>query len=293
MWIASTISELHRLRSGLSGPVVLVPTMGALHDGHLAHIRVARRVGQQVIVSIYVNPTQFGPSEDFGQYPRPMDADLAACERCGVDGVFCPSDDQIYPPDQTDTQVTVPALHVGLEDQARPGHFEGVCRVVLKLLNIVRPDVVTFGYKDYQQLLMAGALVCDLNLAVRIEPIDTVREPDGLAISSRNSYLDEQARHHAVGLYKALQAARTQIETNNETDPQAVEAAMMQVLEAHHVQVDYAAVRHPLTLAPLDCIELKLTGGVVALVAGRVDRVHLIDNMLLACDGRLKLSAFK
>ena len=291
MWVANTITDLHRQRRALTGTVVLVPTMGALHEGHHRHIETARQIGDHVIVSIFVNPAQFSPAEDYRQYPRPLELDLAACEEQGADGVFCPSVDQIYPTDQPATELTVPQLANLFEGRSRPGHFAGVCRVVAKLFNLVQPDVATFGQKDYQQLLVVQAMVADLNIPVRIEPIDTVRDAAGTALSSRHSYLSPAGHERAGGLHKALAAARLQVEDQSETDPRAIESTMVQTLAAHQIDVDYAVVRHPQTLASLDCIEPQLTGGVVALVAGYVEGVRLIDNMLLAGGGDVRSGA--
>lgn len=276
-----TIDDMRLARAQMSGRVALVPTMGALHAGHMALVERARRVGHQVVVSIFVNPTQFGPHEDFEQYPRPLEDDLAACKDAGVDAVFTPTADQMYPPTETPAHLSVPALARDLEAAHRPGHFEGVCRVCCKLFNIVRPDAAVFGRKDYQQLRVIECLVADLNLPLRIEAVDTKREEDGLAISSRNRYLDAEQRPRAVGLFKALQQAGKMVEESGETDPEAVESAMAAVMIAHHVEVDYAVVRHPQTLRPVDCVDPSLSGGVTALVAGRLGPTRLLDNMLL------------
>lgn len=322
MWTARTVPEirqhvanLRRGRANLPAPtsasdpsplpgVGFVPTMGALHDGHLSLIDAARQLTGHVIVSIYVNPTQFAPHEDFDAYPRPLDDDLKRCEAAGVAGVFCPDNDEMYPPRVPECSVNVPALASILEGGARPAHFAGVCRVVAKLFNIVQPDLAFFGRKDYQQLKVIEAMAADLMLPVRIIGCPTVRDADGLALSSRNQYLTPPMRRHALGLHKSLEEARALIEEGGETDPAAVEAVMKTILTAHHVAVDYAVVRHPQTLALLDIIEPSLTGGVVALVAGRVGNtrvdsggetggetggstggVRLIDNMLIGGGG--------
>lgn len=281
MRIWTTVEEARRHRQQARGRVALVPTMGALHEGHLRLVEEGRRLADTVFVSIFVNPTQFGPGEDLDHYPRTLEEDLRLCEAAQVAGVFTPSVQEMYPPEVIDAAVDVPDLTSDLEGAWRPGHFNGVCRVVLKLLNIFQPDLAMFGEKDYQQLRVVQAMVADLMLPTRIVPVPTVREPDGLAMSSRNRYLDEPQRRKAVGLYKALKQAQRMVEEDQETDPLAVERAMRQVLEVHHVEVDYAVVRHPHTLKPLDCIEPKLTDGVVALIAGRLDGVRLIDNMVL------------
>lgn len=282
MWTATTINQLRELRANLSGPVAFVPTMGALHEGHASLMTLAKREYQHVLVSIFVNPTQFGPGEDYDLYPRSVEADLDLCERAGVTGVFCPRAEDIYPLGTWPCEVAVPTLAAELEGAFRPGHFNGVCRVVLKLFNLIQPHAACFGTKDYQQLRVIQAMTQDLFLPIRIIPCPTRRDPDGLALSSRNRFLDPQQRRRALGLFKALSEAKALVEQAEETNPAAVESAMKQVLDAHRVQPDYAVVRHPRSLAPIDCIEPALTGGVVALIAARVDHVRLIDNMLLA-----------
>ena len=281
MWIAESIKEARARRAVAESPVALVPTMGAFHAGHLSLIDEAKRRGKTVIVSIFVNPTQFGPDEDLDRYPRPHRQDLAECEAAGVDGVFRPTVDQMYPPEVPASSVTVPAIADDLEGRVRPGHFAGVCRVVAKLFNILQPNFALFGRKDLQQLRVIQAMTADLNMPVNIVECPTMRDADGLALSSRHSYLAEEQRRHTLGLIKALHEARMLVCSAGETDPAVVERAMRQVMEAHQVEVDYAVVRHRLTLAPLDSIDLALSGGVVALVAGRVGAVHLIDNMAL------------
>lgn len=282
MWIANTIAQARQHRGRMTGLVALVPTMGALHKGHLWLIESARQLAAGVVVSIFVNPIQFGPEDDFDRYPRCLDQDLAACERSGVVGVFCPPVAEMYPPGRAASQLIVPELADPLEGEQRPGHFAGVCRVVAKLLNIVQPEVACFGQKDYQQLRVIEAMVQDLAMPVRVVGVPTVREEDGLAASSRNAYLTCPQRRQALGLYKALVEAKTLVETGGESDPAAVEAAMDRVLRAYRIDVDYAVVRHPRTLASLQSLEPDRTDGVVTLVAGRVGGVRLIDNMVLA-----------
>ena len=284
MWIAQTIDEIRAHRSKAPPPVALVPTMGALHAGHLSLIDVAKRHGKTVIVSVFVNPTQFGADEDLDSYPRPARHDLAECEAAGVDGVFQPTASEIYPPEVPASHVEVPVIADDLEGRTRPGHFAGVCRIVAKLFNIIQPDIACFGQKDFQQLRVIQAMVADLNMPIGIIECPTIRDVDGLALSSRNSYLTSEQRRHALGLFKALSEAKMMVCSAGETDPSVVERAMQQVMAAHQVEVDYAVVRHRLTLAPLDSIDMGLTGGVVALVAGRVGSVHLIDNMPLSIE---------
>ncbi len=284
MWIAQTVRECRERRGALTGRVAFVPTMGALHEGHCSLIRAGRAMADHVVVSIFVNPTQFAPHEDLDRYPRPLADDLRQCEAEGAAGVFHPSVAEMYPTGQPACEVSVPAVAGTLEGEHRPQFFSGVCRIVMKLLNTVWPDVACWGQKDYQQFRVVDAMTADLKLPVRNALLPTIREPDGLAMSSRNVYLTDTQRPRALGLIKALHAARQLVEDAGEIDPHAVEAAMRRVLEAHRLKVDYAAVRHPLTLAQLDCIEPSLTGGVAALVAAHLDQVRLIDNMLLAVD---------
>lgn len=283
--VLTTVSDARAYRRELTGKVALVPTMGALHEGHLQHIRVCRQHADHVIVSVFVNPTQFNEKQDYQKYPRTLDVDIRLCAEAGADAVFAPEADELYPPAQIPAEVNVPSVAGVLEGRDRPGHFQGVCRVVVKLLNIIQPDLVSFGRKDYQQLRVVSAVVSDLLMPVRILEIPTVREPDGLAMSSRNMRLTPEQRQRAPGLFKALSAAKQLVEQDGETDPHAVEQAMRAVLRAHQVEVGYTAVRHPQTLGELECVEPALTGGVIALVAGHVGEVRLIDNMLLGVEG--------
>lgn len=287
MKICTTVEELREARAGLVGPVALVPTMGALHAGHLSHVEALRRhaelTGEKlpgVVVSLFVNPTQFGPSEDLARYPKTLEMDAAACAAAGVELLFVPSVEAMYPPGVPAVEINVPAVASGLEGVLRPTHFAGVCRVVLKLLHLVWPDAVTFGRKDYQQLCVVRAMIEDLMLAVEVVEVQTMRDDDGLAMSSRNRYLDGSSRQHGLGLSKALRQAE-QMAAAGETDPAAIEAMMGEVMAAHHIAVDYAAVRRTRTLAEVDTVE---PGHVVALVAGRVGEdpgVRLIDNRRL------------
>lgn len=262
----------------MAGKVALVPTMGALHCGHLAHLWAARETADHVVVSVFVNPTQFGPHEDFDRYPRTLDVDAAKCETAGADLVFAPEVDAMYPPGRPGVEMTVPGVADGLEGAHRPGHFEGVCRVVLKLLNLVQPDAVTFGRKDYQQLAVVRAMIDDAMLPIDVIEVPTVREDDGLAMSSRNRYLDEAGRKQARGLSKALRQAQRMAE-DGEPDPAAIEAMMREVMTACRVEVDYTAVRHADTLGAIDRVVPEQA---VALVAGRLGPVRLIDNAVLS-----------
>lgn len=281
MWIADTIDSIRSHRRALKGCVAFVPTMGALHDGHVSLIHAGRKQADHVLVSIFVNPTQFGPGEDFTRYPRPIERDLEMCKSAGATGVFVPSVEQMYPQGGLACDVNIPALATILEGEFRPGHFAGVCRVVAKLFNITQPDVAVFGQKDYQQLKVIEAMVADLNMPVRIDGQPTIREPDGLARSSRNVFLDAESRRKAVALFKALNEAQELVENEGETDPSVVEHAMKQVLEAHGLSVDYATIRHPHTLATLDLISPSATHGVAALITARIGGVRLLDNRVL------------
>lgn len=281
MWTAQTVADLRSFRRSLKGTVAFVPTMGALHTGHISLIHAGKKLADHVIVSIYVNPTQFGPKEDFTKYPRTLADDLAMCKEAGAAGVFNPTNEEMYPPHGLECRALIPALDTILEGAFRPGHFAGVCRVVAKLFNMVQPDVACFGRKDFQQLRVIEEMTHDLAMPIRIVGCPTLRDPDGMAMSSRNRYLTPETRTRGLGLFKALSEARAMIEERGELDPHAVEAAMNMILVSHKVDVQYAVLRHPHTLAKLDVIEPKLTGGVVALIAAKVDEVRLIDNMVL------------
>ncbi|MEM1212625.1 MAG: pantoate--beta-alanine ligase [Planctomycetota bacterium] len=299
MLVCRTIRELRRVRRDDPRPrsrVGFVPTMGALHAGHMTHIPLVREAllqqdaqdpGQEpaVWVSIFVNPTQFGPNEDFDQYPRPLDDDLQRCAAAGVTGVFAPDLGEIYPPGLPDATLDVPQLTSILEGASRPGHFAGVCRVVLKLVHLVQPGLVTLSRKDYQQLLVCSALLRDLFVPTELCVIPTHREPDGLAMSSRNAYLTAEQRPAALGLARALAEARHALEQRPLT-PQQLEALLNDTAEAHGFALDYAAVRDPDTLEPLPPKPLidpirNATTNPVALLAGRLPgpaSPRLIDN---------------
>lgn len=259
--------------------VALVPTMGALHVGHLSLVKRAGELCPHVAVSIFVNPTQFGPGEDFTHYPRPIERDLEVCESAGVDLVFTPEVNEMYPAGEPETHVDVPAMTQILEGVHRPGHFAGVCRMVAKLFSIFNPTVACFGEKDFQQLAVIRAMAKGLCMGVAIEPCPTVREPDGLALSSRNVYLDPTDRGSAVGLYQALSRAKAMVE-RGETHPQAVEAAMTETLLAHRLSLDYAVVRDTETLGPVQAITPGRSP-VVCLLAAKLGRVRLIDNLVI------------
>lgn len=252
--------------------LALVPTMGALHEGHRSLIRLARRRAAHVVVSIFVNPLQFGPSEDFSRYPRTFDADLEVCEAEGVDVVFAPSVEDMYLPDR---QVGVSAGQMGaiVEGEFRPGHLDGMLTVVLKLFNLVQPDVAVFGQKDAQQLAMIRRMVADLNLPVSVLGAPTVREPDGLALSSRNRYLSPEDRVAGLALSRALNAGAGQ------RTPAEIRRAALAVLEAEpSLAVDYLVLVDPATFAEVG--DDHVGEGILA-VAARVGSTRLIDNVTL------------
>jgi len=278
MNITRSIEDTRTARASL-GRVAFVPTMGALHEGHLSLMRQARELGDHLVVSIFVNPAQFGEGEDLDQYPRPIERDLDLCRELGVDLVFNPEVDVIYPADELDVTIDVPGLSTVLEGAHRPGHFVGVCRVVAKLFSIVQPDVAVFGRKDYQQLKVIEAMTRGLCLPIEIVAGQTVREDDGLALSSRNQYLDAMQREQALSLSKALREAEQMIR-DGVLEPQTIERAMRMQMQAHDVSVDYAAVRGAHDLCELDVINTQLMP-VVCLVAGRVGQTRLIDNVVV------------
>lgn len=274
--IARTREELAAARARIEGTLAFVPTMGALHEGHLSLMREARRNADKVAVSVFVNPLQFGPGEDFDRYPRTFEADVEACAAEGVDLVFAPTRDVMYP---DEPQVTIKSGPMGevVEGAARPGHFDGMLTVVLKLLNLVRPDAAVFGEKDAQQLAMIRRMVADLNVPVRIVGAPTVREPDGLALSSRNRYLSEPERRTALALSRALRAGADAADDG----PDAVLRAAGAVLDGAAtadppLALDYLVLVDPATFTPA-----AGGGPAVLAVAGRVGATHLIDNVHL------------
>ncbi len=281
--IASSIADVRRrvTEAKSQGKVIgLVPTMGALHLGHGELIRQCKRDSGFVVVSIFVNPTQFGPKEDFSRYPRTLEADALLCEASGADLIFHPEVEAIYP-DEREAMcfVGVPKLTTLLEGASRPGHFQGVATVVLKLFSIVGPDLAHFGTKDYQQLLVIRKMATDFNLPLEIRGVQTVREPDGLAMSSRNRYLNAEERQAATVLSRSLRAA-VQAVDRGERSADRVRQILQATIESEPLaQVDYADVADAATLEPLD--QLRPGSGSVALLAVQVGPTRLIDNMTL------------
>jgi len=267
--VAETTAELRALRAGLPGPVVLVPTMGALHEGHRTLVRAARELGGSVVVSVFVNPTQFGPGEDFDRYPRTWDADLAALAEEGADLVFHPPVEEVHPPGAVGVTVQPGPLGDVLEGAVRPGHFAGVLTVVAKLLGLVRPDVAVFGEKDYQQLTLIRAMARELALGVTIAGVPTVREDDGMALSSRNRYLSAEQRSAAAALSAALRAGAAA----GPEGPGAVLAAARAVLAGQPgLLQDYLELTDP------DLGPAPAAGPARLLVAARAGSTRLIDN---------------
>lgn len=269
---AETYAFVDRMRTD-GKRIGLIPTMGALHEGHLSLVRLAKKNCDVAIATIFVNPTQFGPNEDFQKYPRTLEQDLDALRNCGCDLVFTPTNDQMYPAGHS-TYVEPPNVASNWEGKIRPGHFRGVTTIVLKLFQIIPAHVGYFGRKDYQQVAVIRAMVRDLNVPIVIEACETVREPDGLAMSSRNRYLSAEDRRRALGLSRALGSAQKLIE-NGCTSGSQIEQCMRDALLAAPVDsIDYAAIVHPETLEPVESI----LSPVVGMIAARVGTTRLIDN---------------
>jgi len=283
MRLISSLDEVRRFSRQVrehGRPLGLVPTMGALHDGHLSLVRKARDECASVVVSIFVNPTQFGPQEDLGRYPRDLERDLGLLAPFKIDAVFVPDAGAMYP-SGFDTFVDPGARAQPLEGSLRPGHFRGVATVVLKLLNLVGPTAAYFGQKDFQQAMVIRRLIEDFNLNVRLVLCPIVREPDGLAMSSRNAYLSAEERVAAAGLSRALRCADSAF-CHGETRAEALVNEMKRVVAGEpRLQLDYAAVVEAQTLSP----PTTVTAGAVALIAARVGSTRLIDNLILAPPG--------
>ncbi len=269
----AVVRELQR--AGKS--VGLVPTMGALHEGHLSLIRQANSACDVAVATIFVNPTQFAPHEDFSKYPRTLEADLQALATAHCDMVFVPSREEMYPADAS-TFIEPPQVAQPLEGVFRPGHFRGVATVVLKLFNIISADRAYFGQKDFQQALVIQQMVADLNVPVQVVVCPIIREPDGLAMSSRNRYLSTGERQQGLALSRALNTIREKVRLG-ERDATLLKGQMQETLEAAGIErVDYATIADPQTLAEVT----RLEGPAVALIAAFVGATRLIDNCMLA-----------
>ena len=279
MRLLHSVAEMATARTAAERPLGLVPTMGALHEGHLSLVRRARSENATLVVTIFVNPTQFAPNEDLAAYPRDLDRDVALLEQEGADLVFLPSPEEIYP-DGFDTWVSVDRTSAPLEGESRPGHFRGVATVVCKLFNIVRPDGAYFGQKDAQQLQVIRRMNADLNLGVELTAMPTVREPDGLAMSSRNAYLSPAERRAAPVLYNSLRAAKDLYADGVRQAP-AIREATQRVLDAEPLaRIDYVSVADPETLAELQQIEKPA----LVSLAVRIGNTRLIDNVVLGAE---------
>ena len=279
--LVHTRAELDAARAGRPGDVAVVMTMGALHEGHLALVRAARRRAKTVIVTVFVNPLQFGPNEDFARYPRTLEQDLKLCEQAEVDIVFAPAVEEVYPGGEPKVRITPGPMGEVLEGATRPGHFSGMLTVVNKLINLTEPDYAFFGEKDAQQLALIRRMALDLNLPVEIVGVTTVREPDGLARSSRNRYLSAAGRESALSLSRALFAGVAQ------RTPDAIRAAARAVLDAAAraeppVALDYLALVDPSTFIEVD---EAYRGPAVLAVAAKVGSTRLIDNLPFEIEG--------
>ena len=264
-------SELQALRAA-GKTVALVPTLGALHEGHLAHVARARELADVVVVSIFVNPLQFGANEDLEKYPRDLDGDLARLAPFDVEYVFAPTAAEMYPDGGTQVKVTGGPVASLLEGRSRPGHFDGVLTVVAKFLQIVQPNVVTFGQKDAQQLFLVQRMVRDLDIPVKVEVIETVREADGVAMSSRNRYLGPNERKAAQALSRAIEAAQSASDRGIDT---VLAAAQSVLMDEKLVTLDYLKVVDPKTFLPVDD---GYRGPARVLIAAKVGPARLIDN---------------
>ena len=287
MRIVHTVSELRREVAGFrreagsvaaaDGSVVaLVPTMGALHDGHLSLVDEARTSCERVVMSIFVNPTQFGPGEDFDAYPRDLERDAELAEHRGVDVVYAPSVEEVYPGGDPEVRVTPGKLADRLCGLSRPGHFEGVLTVVARLFNMAQPDVAVFGRKDYQQAVLIRRMVRDLHFPVRVEMAPIIREPDGLALSSRNAYLSERERERARSLSQGLFAALAAFDEGM-TDPDRLKARVRGTMRDADVEPEYIELVDPVDLEELE----EAAAGALLAVAARVGETRLIDNVIL------------
>jgi len=276
MKVVETIADLKSLRPRLAEPVGFVPTMGYLHQGHLALVRQARAENVSVVVSIFVNPTQFGPHEDFARYPRDPQRDLALLEKEGTDTVFIPSADEMYPP-RFNSWVEVGKVAERLEGAARPGHFRGVATVVAKLFNIVQPDRAYFGQKDAQQLIVIKKMASDLDMNLEVVAVPTVREPDGLAMSSRNTYLNPEERKQAVVLYQALTLAQ-KLWSEGGKDAKAIRQQMTDLIQKQPLaDIDYISIADAETLDELD----RVKPPALVSLAVKIGKTRLIDNVVV------------
>ncbi len=274
--IVKTIAECRAERAKLK-KLALVPTMGALHAGHLSLMTLAQEQVKKVAVSIFVNPTQFGPNEDLSKYPRPIENDLQKCEAAGVDMVFLPSAEEMYHPGAPQVLVDMPELANVLDGAHRPGHFRGVCQVVAKLFNILRPDVAVFGQKDFQQLRILTAMVEALDFPIQVVSGPTIREPDGLAMSSRNQYLSPVERDKALSISQGLFAAEAEVKAGIRQTSRLI-TTIQKIMLKQHLSIDYVSAVDPVTLKNVE----NVNGPTVLAVAARVGNTRLIDNLVVS-----------
>jgi pantoate--beta-alanine ligase len=276
MKVISKIADMRKLRQELTEPVGFVPTMGYLHEGHLSLVRKARIENPSLVVSVFVNPTQFGPQEDFHSYPQDTKRDLALLEEAATDLVFIPSAEEMYPP-RFNSWVEVGKITERLEGASRPGHFRGVTTVCAKLFNIIQPTRAYFGQKDAQQAVVIKKMVSDLNLNLEIVTLPTVREPDGLAMSSRNTYLSPEERKAALVLYQALMVAQ-RLGEQGEKDVESIRQKMSGLIQKEPLAtIDYVSIADAETLDELDTVKLPA----LVSLAVRIGKTRLIDNILL------------
>ena len=279
MEVIRTVSQMQQIAEALrqAGHVIaLVPTMGYLHEAHLELMRVAKKHADKLVVSIFVNPTQFGPSEDFDRYPRDPEGDLKKAQGVGTDFVFMPSVQEMYP-EGYQTTVSLSRLTRHLCGLSRPGHFDGVATVVCKLFNITRPHIAVFGQKDFQQLTIISRMVMDLNMDIKIIGVPTVREADGLAMSSRNAYLTEEQRPSALSLKKSLDLATRMVAKGESNAGKIIEAVKELIISHPFAEIDYVSVCDPVTLEEID----HITDEALLALAVKIGHTRLIDNCIL------------
>jgi pantoate--beta-alanine ligase len=282
MRVIETVAELRAVRRELASPGGFVPTMGYLHAGHLSLAQAARAECANVVASIFVNPTQFGPSEDLSRYPRDLPRDLDLLESAGVDLVFTPSAAEMYPAGFTTWVEPGGVLSERLEAASRPGHFRGVATIVTKLFGIVAPDLAYFGQKDAQQVAVVRRMVADLNLPVELRVLPTVRERDGLAMSSRNAYLNAEDRAAATILYRSLQAGKALVAADPFVSaPRVIEEMLTVIATEPRAQLEYADLCDPDTFAPLE----NLRAPALLAISARIGPARLLDNFRLREDG--------
>jgi len=274
--VIRNVAEMKAMRKTLAGPIGFVPTLGYLHAGHISLVNQSKKDNASTVVSIFVNPTQFGPKEDFEKYPRDEQCDIAMLEKAGVDVAFLPAPHEMYP-NGFNTWVEVQGITERLEGAVRPGHFKGVATVCNKLFNIVQPDKAYFGQKDAQQVLVIKKMVADLNMNLELVVISTLREADGLAMSSRNSYLSQDERKAATVLYRALLKAK-EMKQAGEHDAETIREAMAELVQTEPLaEIDYISIADPTTLTELE----KVKSQALVSLAVRIGKTRLIDNIVL------------